>query len=497
MPKNYRRTSSVKRRNSLERIQEGREKEKEENEKEKREEMEEEKEKEKEKEEEKETEEEEEDHHIHKHHHHSRHKHHKTIFDPEPDSELESSPVQEPDSDTEPEPETDPFVDHFDSSSTPSSTPASTKKHTRKHHTTKTKSRMNMKSFLSKSKNADALINETKEAADHLDVATKAATKLAEGSAINTPARKAADVKKSKRGSGEPSYFNNNMPTPASEIHRAKSNDKLTSIFDTPKVSKPKKGGGVPILPNSNLNEKLAANLQKSHAARSAAAAAAANAKRKMEGKNTKGRSSTSPVPPTATSPTRSTTPTPPQTQTQPQPPAAPPSPSELPSGWEEVKTENGQSYFYHRITRTTRWVKPTGEIAEAMESRIQDEERQKQAKIYERKKELDLKMEAGAKEAEEGAKFNKKIELKMKDWICGKNIWQMLNELNKIWPDAPTPMKRLDKNTSSESELKKAYVKAIRVVHPDKNAGGSLEVRSLSKAVFTVISTFYEKARG
>ncbi|GMI49999.1 hypothetical protein ScalyP_jg6486, partial [Parmales sp. scaly parma] len=86
------------------------------------------------------------------------------------------------------------------------------------------------------------------------------------------------------------------------------------------------------------------------------------------------------------------------------------------------------------------------------MESRIQDEERQKQAKIYERKKKLDLKMEAGAKEAEEGAKFNKKIELKMKDWICGKNIWQMLNELNKIWPDAPTPMKRLDKNTSSES---------------------------------------------
>jgi len=143
--------------------------------------------------------------------------------------------------------------------------------------------------------------------------------------------------------------------------------------------------------------------------------------------------------------------------------------------------------------------VPPTGEIAAQMERRIQEEERKKKANIENRKKEREQKIEDANREAEEADVIGRKVDKQIKNWVVGKSIHNMLNDLDKIWAGAPIPAKRLSKVHSSESELKKAYMKAIRVIHPDKNVGDnvSVEQKCLSKAVFTVLQTSYEKSRG
>ena len=48
-----------------------------------------------------------------------------------------------------------------------------------------------------------------------------------------------------------------------------------------------------------------------------------------------------------------------------------------LPRGWQEVKTKEGETYYYHVISRVSRWDKPTPEVAAALESRLREGEKQ------------------------------------------------------------------------------------------------------------------------
>ena len=48
-----------------------------------------------------------------------------------------------------------------------------------------------------------------------------------------------------------------------------------------------------------------------------------------------------------------------------------------LPRGWQEVKTANGETYYYHVISRVSRWDKPTPEVAAALEQRLRESEKQ------------------------------------------------------------------------------------------------------------------------
>ena len=42
-----------------------------------------------------------------------------------------------------------------------------------------------------------------------------------------------------------------------------------------------------------------------------------------------------------------------------PRPPVAPPAPPSLPPDWEQHETDEGEAYYYNRVTRATRWDHP------------------------------------------------------------------------------------------------------------------------------------------
>ena len=43
-----------------------------------------------------------------------------------------------------------------------------------------------------------------------------------------------------------------------------------------------------------------------------------------------------------------------------------------LPDGWEQVITSDGSIYYYHKITRVSRWDLPTIDVVNAVDNRLQ-----------------------------------------------------------------------------------------------------------------------------
>jgi cyclin G-associated kinase len=94
----------------------------------------------------------------------------------------------------------------------------------------------------------------------------------------------------------------------------------------------------------------------------------------------------------------------------------------------------------------------------------------------------------------EEEVKVVDPITLKIRDWTAGKegNIRALLSSLNEVlWEDAnytpPTVAEML-----SDSSIKKCYMKAVIVIHPDKQAGQPHE--ELAKAIFAQLNLSWEK---
>jgi hypothetical protein len=74
--------------------------------------------------------------------------------------------------------------------------------------------------------------------------------------------------------------------------------------------------------------------------------------------------------------------------------------------------------------------------------------------------------------------------------------VHALLNDLNLIFEGAPTP-KTLLTHHSSSSEIKRAYMQAIRAVHPDKvGVDASIKVKLISQAVFGALNVAYEKKK-
>lgn len=190
-----------------------------------------------------------------------------------------------------------------------------------------------------------------------------------------------------------------------------------------------------------------------------------------------------------------SSTPTPTQPMSS-TPSSTPSATSEPQGGWEEVRLPDGRTYYYHRTTRARRWDKPSGAMAEAMEQRIQDQERQKLAAVEERKR---LREEAKKQEqsaATERLDISSKTTEEVKTWSKNSDIICLLNTLPEIFEGAPSPSPPLTLSSTS-SEVKRAYLKAIRSVHPDKiGVNASVEKRVLSQAVFGVINNLYERKK-
>ena len=71
-----------------------------------------------------------------------------------------------------------------------------------------------------------------------------------------------------------------------------------------------------------------------------------------------------------------------------------------------------------------------------------------------------------------------------------------MLNELDAIYEGAPLPTPALT-ISSSVAEVKRAYMKAIRCVHPDKvESSATVERKLKASAVFGVLNAAFERKR-
>jgi hypothetical protein len=169
-----------------------------------------------------------------------------------------------------------------------------------------------------------------------------------------------------------------------------------------------------------------------------------------------------------------------------------------------EVESEEGV-YFYHRVTRAVRWNKPEGHVSEKIEQSIKDKEADLKRKQQARKADMQRAEEEKAVEAEEVARVEAEVQQKVERWSAERPIAALLASLPRILPDSITTArgKNLHQQpllapemcmSASQSEIKKAYLKALRLVHPDKvtGLGVSVEHRLLCRFVFIKLTDAY-----
>jgi len=69
-----------------------------------------------------------------------------------------------------------------------------------------------------------------------------------------------------------------------------------------------------------------------------------------------------------------------------------------LPDGWEQVITSDGSIYYYHKITRVSRWDLPTIDVVNAVDNRLQQSQSKMndavKKRIYEIENEQKIKLE-------------------------------------------------------------------------------------------------------
>lgn len=55
-----------------------------------------------------------------------------------------------------------------------------------------------------------------------------------------------------------------------------------------------------------------------------------------------------------------------------------------------QEETEDGQVYYYHEVSRVSRWDLPTEDVAEALNQRLQESQKQVEASVERRRAELE-----------------------------------------------------------------------------------------------------------
>ena len=73
--------------------------------------------------------------------------------------------------------------------------------------------------------------------------------------------------------------------------------------------------------------------------------------------------------------------------------------------------------------------------------------------------------------------------------WSTHKDLRTMLRTMGHIWPGAPSM-------SAEDAGLKKAYMKAIRLVHPDKvDPSASPQVKAKAQRIFTTLQANKQQA--
>ncbi len=179
---------------------------------------------------------------------------------------------------------------------------------------------------------------------------------------------------------------------------------------------------------------------------------------------------------------------------------------SDLPPGWEEVHVENGSIYYYHKFTRLSRWDKPDAAVAASIEANVRDQQDKMNELNRKRKEEIEHKKQQQELREKTADQLKANIKIKIEKWKGVSNNGTVTNHIGDLLTTLPSILTFIPMNTisptplnssSSPTDIKKAYLKAIRLVHPDKlRSDLDLENQLLAQACFIIINETYDKYR-
>ena len=179
---------------------------------------------------------------------------------------------------------------------------------------------------------------------------------------------------------------------------------------------------------------------------------------------------------------------------------------SVLAANWVEAKTKDGDIYYYHRHNRAVRWDRPTPELAAKIEAR-EVSLRERQA---ERVAALERESQAADSRAQEEQLARERVHGMVESW-AGDAGWKMSrrNPLGKrdarlVMVRLLTSLSRLPKlpcdapaleESASIGDVRKAFHRVARGIHPDRLRGHDTEVVALASSTFAVLSAALDAA--
>ncbi len=182
----------------------------------------------------------------------------------------------------------------------------------------------------------------------------------------------------------------------------------------------------------------------------------------------------------------------------------------DLPEGWQRVYDPNGNPYYYHHVSRLSRWEKPSKEVAAQHERRLHESMAREVEAVNQRREERRREDEKAQRETDAKDAMAANVKKRIDEWKrvqpgIGTNLWkpsgqpktilQLLTTVHDICDFVPKePATDDDKTSPKQSDVKKAYMKAVRYIHPDKLPPSlPLEKRVLAEAVFVRLTEDYD----
>lgn len=145
-----------------------------------------------------------------------------------------------------------------------------------------------------------------------------------------------------------------------------------------------------------------------------------------------------------------------------------------------------------------SRWERPTKELADKVAERYYASQKAVDDAVERRRREREEELREQEQRAQRTAELKTRIRAQVVAWSKSKPMYLMLKECSSIVPfitvDAATGELA---GSSSSADVKKAYMKIVRQIHPDKLTGMELEQQILAEEVFTVLAEAFEKFRG
>jgi hypothetical protein len=177
-----------------------------------------------------------------------------------------------------------------------------------------------------------------------------------------------------------------------------------------------------------------------------------------------------------------------------------------LPDGWEAVCGDDGRTYYYHRVTRVSRWDKPDAALAASHAQRLAAQDEEVNIRTAKRKAELADAAAVAEVESQVRQDLQAGIRQTIQKWAKHPSIMNKTKSLAGLLTSVHTivslvPADAVVKSTpltdsSEPSEVKKAFMRAVRYLHPDKlsRTDVDLHTRTLAEAVFIFLTEEFDK---